>query len=306
MMPNCSFLPTSRHSGARPLQRLLLALTLFCVSCQPESKPAQPGQAVLFASVPPQAFLLKAIAGDNFKVHTLIAPGQDPHHWMPSPKQMLALNKGAAWWPAGLPFEQNLLPKIQATANGPQIFLPSAHPVAQHSNNHLDHKHHNDAHTWLSPPLLIQQGQDIAEQLGQLDPQHQQFYQNQALVLIKKITALDQQITQQLAPHQQRSFLIFHKALTHFADNYHLSQQVIQSGDASPDPKHLRSIIKQARQNHNTVIITQPQFDSQSAHMVAKAIGARIVIIDPLSEDVLANLKYIADTLSSDFSQSNP
>ncbi|MCF6183977.1 MAG: zinc ABC transporter substrate-binding protein, partial [Bacteroidales bacterium] len=69
------------------------------------------------------------IAGDHFKVHTLIDPGQDPHHWMPNPKQMLALNKAKAWWPAGLPFEQKLLPKIKTAANGPQIFPPDIHPT---------------------------------------------------------------------------------------------------------------------------------------------------------------------------------
>ena len=37
--------------------------------------------------------------------------------------------------------------------------------------------------------------------------------------------------------------------------------------------------------------------------MVADAIGGRVVIIDPLSEDVLANLKQIADKLTASFSQ---
>ena len=40
--------------------------------------------------------------------------------------------------------------------------------------------------------------------------------------------------------------------------------------------------------------------------MIANAIDGRVVTIDPLAEDVLANLKQIADTLTAAFSQTRP
>ncbi len=299
-----SFLPFFRQ-----LQRCL-ALSVACLffSCHPQGERAQrditnntPKPPVLFASVPPQAFLLKFIAGPEFEVRTLIDADQDPHHWLPAPKQILALSKAAAWWPAELPFEHNLLPKIRATQNPPQIFpSPGTHPPQAHH----DHSG-SDPHNWLSPPLLIEQTHQIAEVLSQLDPDNTSLYQQRARDLGRGIAALHKKLTRQLAPHKGRSFLIFHNALEHFAHTYSLSQKTIQSGDASPDPKRLREIIKQAQQDKTRVVFVQPQFDGQSAHMIARAIGGEVVTIDPLAEDVLANLQHIADTLLDAFSQAD-
>ncbi|NOY00059.1 MAG: zinc ABC transporter solute-binding protein [Verrucomicrobia bacterium] len=285
----------------------LLALTLFvtAVSCQP-THTVKPGsskknKALLFASVPPQAFLLKTIAGSDYDVLTLIKHGQDPHHWLPSPKQTLALNKSTAWFPSNLPFEENLLPKLHAQQSSLKIFPP----LGAHSVHDKQHLHQRDPHTWLAPPLLIEQSTFIADSLGQLNPEKAALFKDRAETLKTKLNALHKEITKQLAPYKGRSFLIFHNSLSHFALSYGLSQHVIQSGDASPDPKRLRDIIKQAKEDKITSVFIQPQFDDQSARMVADAIGGQVVIIDPLAEDVLANLKHIADTLTDSFSQTD-
>jgi len=273
------------------------------MSCRPKNGDDQaetPGnKPVIFVSVAPQAFLVKVVAGPEFDVRTLIEPGQDPHHWLPSPKQTLALSKAAAWFPSGLPFEQSILPKIRSGKSAVQIFpLVDTHSFA--------HDHETDPHSWLSPPLLIEQTKLISTALSQLDPEKASLYQSRALTLTENTAALHTNLTEQLSSYRGRSFLIFHSALGHFARTYQLSQKVIQSGDAPPDPKHLREIIRQAQQNKTTAVLIQPQFDDQGARMVAEAIGGRVVIIDPLAEDVLANLKHIADTLTEVFSQTDP
>jgi len=290
-----SFLPSFSKLWAP----LILSVVVLFFSCRPthedrvensENKP------VIFVSVPPHAFLMKAIAGSEFDVRTLIEPGQDPHHWLPTPKQTLALSKAAGWFPSGLPFEKSILPKIRSQKTTLQIFPPTG----THSSTH---DHETDPHTWLSPPLLIEQTELIASALSQLDPDKALLYHDRAKTLKKKIDAMHNELIEQLSPYHGRSFVIFHNALGHFTRTYDLSQNVIQSGDASPNPKRLREIIKQAHQDKTMVVFVQPQFDDQSARMVADAIGGRVVTLDPLSEDVLANLKHIADTLTAAFSQ---
>lgn len=305
-----SFLPS--FNLARQL--LVLALTLLTSACQPKNEDSDHGSSkqqaarpILFVSVPPQAFLLKTIAGSEFEVRTLIGQGQDPHHWLPSPKQILTLGKAKAWWPAGLVFEQNLVPKIHANHSSLNIY-PSTTSRPTDTNHKHSHQHghqQSDPHTWLSPLLLIKECQGIAKNLSQLAPDKTELFQSRALDLEIKISTLHQVLKQQLLPYHGRSFLIYHNALEHFANTYQLTQKVIQSGDASPDPKQLLQIIKQAQQDQNTVIFIQPQFDQQSVHMIAEAIGGQVISLDPLSEDVLANLKHIADTLTQSFSLSD-
>ncbi len=294
----------------RPGTALLTLTTGLSLSCQPgQEGNVEPTteEAVIFASVPPQAYLLNSIAGSEFDVRTLIEPGQNPHHWLPSPKQTLALHQAVAWFPSGLPFEKKIREGFQDKKNRLQVFPPLAPDPAEiqpEGKASADHHHHHDPHTWLSPPWLIGQAQATAKALSQLDPENAALYQDRATRLVDKISALDERLRRQLKPYHGRSFLILHPALGHFAHAYGLEQKVIQSGDAPPTPKHLRELIQQARQDNTATVFTQPQFDDQSARMAAEAIGGRVVTIDPLAEDVLANLKNIGDTLSDAFSLS--
>jgi zinc transport system substrate-binding protein len=297
----------------RPGFALVIILAACLVlSCQPrqEKKPGPTGkEPVIFASIPPQAYLLKSIAGPEFNIRILIEPGQDPHHWLPSPKQTLALHQAVAWFPSGLPFEKKILSGFENQKASLRVFppvdsdLPDPQPETESSS---DHHHQSDPHSWMSPPWLIEQAVATAKALGQLDPEKAALYRDRANSLGDKIATLDMQLKQQLSPYRGRSFLILHPALGHFAHTYGLEQNVIQPGDASPDPKRLREIIKQAQRDKTATVFTQPQFDDQSARMVAKAIAGRVANIDPLAEDVLANLKQIGDTLVDTFSQEGP
>lgn len=297
-----SFLPSFGKLSAI----LILSVATLSMSCRPKDK-NQNGEAenkaVIFVSVPPQAFLVKAIAGEEFDVRSLIEPGQDPHHWLPSPKQTLALSKSAAWLPANLPFEQKLFPEIwnREKKKKPEIF-----PTIIEQNSEHDHHLETDPHSWLSIPLLIDQTDVVVEFIRVLNPDKTSLYRERGEALTSKLSTLHDELTEQLAPYKGRSFLIFHNALGHFAHTYGLTQKVIQSGDAPPDPKRIRKIIKQAKEDQTTTVFIQPQFDDQSARMIADAIGGQVVVIDPMAEDVLANLKHIADTLTDSFSQADP
>lgn len=285
MIVSAIFLPIAYHA-----QRLVIAVGLvLLVACGDSETHIPKSSKIIYVSVPPHAYLVQAIAGAQFEVRTLIEAGQDVHHWQPSPKQMLVLGDAAAWVPAGLPFEQGLLSKIQGK-----------HSMEQ-SHSYQDHG--GEAHTWLSPPAMIKKSQQIAQILSELDPEHVELFERRAADLEKKIGTLHDQLQELLAPYKGRSFLVFHDALQPFARTYGITQYVIQSGDASPDPKRLRDMIQLARAEQLTTIFVQPQFDNKSAKVVAQAIDGKTISIDPLAEDVLANVKKIAETLVISFTR---
>jgi len=49
------------------------------------------------------------------------------------------------------------------------------------------------------------------------------------------------------------------------------------------------------------VIFTHPQFNQKKADIIASAIGGKVVVIDPLSQDYLENLKKIGQALHASF-----
>jgi zinc transport system substrate-binding protein len=47
------------------------------------------------------------------------------------------------------------------------------------------------------------------------------------------------------------------------------------------------------------VVFVQPQFDPASAWTLAREIGARVEVLDPLAYDWTANLRHVAHALAA-------
>jgi len=96
---------------------------------------------------------------------------------------------------------------------------------------------------------------------------------------------------------------VFHPAWGYFADTYGLIQIPIEKEGKEPGARALTLLIGQARREHVKVIFVQPQFDRKSATQVARAIGGRVVAIDPLAPDYMNNLRGVARQISEANSQ---
>ncbi|MEN8190132.1 MAG: hypothetical protein ABFS19_09820, partial [Thermodesulfobacteriota bacterium] len=59
-----------------------------------------------------------------------------------------------------------------------------------------------------------------------------------------------------------------------------------------------------ARKDGARTIFTQPQFDPKSGEAIARAIGGQVVPLNPLAEDVMANIAGIAEKIELSFSTS--
>jgi ABC-type Zn2+ transport system substrate-binding protein/surface adhesin len=47
------------------------------------------------------------------------------------------------------------------------------------------------------------------------------------------------------------------------------------------------------------MIFVQPQFNQKYAEVIAKAINAKVVRLDPMQRDIFANYRYIAEQLTA-------
>ena len=97
-----------------------------------------------------------------------------------------------------------------------------------------------------------------------------------------------------LAPYRGRSFYVFHPGFGYFADAYGLKEEAVEAGGQSPTPKQLRALIEKARAEGVKTVFVQPEFDPQSAQVVADAIGGQVVPINGLGKNVIADIEDIA------------
>jgi len=236
--------------------------------------------------------------------------GQEPHTFEPRPTQILDFSRASLFFGVGLEFEQEIMRRLGQ--NSPDLRIidttEGIHKIAMEMSGH-EHKGEQekgesqrhriafDPHVWLSPQNLKIMAANMAAALATEDPEHRRDYENNLQALNRKLDSLDQEISGMLAPFYGASFFVFHPAFAYFGQSYHLQQVAVETGGKSSTPRQLSLFIRRARAEGVKVIFVQSQFDSKSAAVVAAAIGAKVVALDPLAEDVEKNLKIMAERI---------
>jgi zinc transport system substrate-binding protein len=90
--------------------------------------------------------------------------------------------------------------------------------------------------------------------------------------------------------------MIFHPAWSYFARDYDLEQIPIEVEGKEPSAREMADLMmKIAKEEQVTVIFVQPQTSRRSVDMLAKQIGARVEILDPLAADWLENMRRVSN-----------
>ena len=273
---------------------------------------AQAGKKlVVFVSIPPQKYFLHQISGQRVEVQVMVQPGANPATYEPKPRQMAAVSRARIYFAIGVPFEKIWLKKIAAanpdmqvvhTDHGIQKIPMAANSIESERQGEKDHQEQHDEfdpHIWLSPRLVMIQARTILRALVEIDPDHRVVYETNTNVFLSKLEALDADLKNTFADKQGFEFLVFHPSWGYFARSYGLKQVPIEIEGKDPKPAQLKALIEHAQKKHINVIFVQPQFSARSAELVAKAIGGRVIVADPLASDWCGNLREVAQKLKA-------
>lgn len=267
----------------------------------------------VFVSVLPMQTFVERVGGEHVRVTTMVKPGQSPATYEPTPRQIVELARAALYVRVGVPFEAAWIARIRAA--NPRMRILDArdgldlrvmgldeHDESEGRVGAEDHHHdpsEMDPHIWTSPPLVKRMARSIEAALVDLDPANAADYARNLVAFESEIDALDGHIRALLSDLPERRFMVFHPAWGYFADTYGLVQVAIEREGKEPGPRALASLIDQARREGVKVIFVQSQFPSKSAEQVARAIGGRVVAMDPLAADYTANLTRVAEAIAA-------
>lgn len=229
------------------------------------------------------------IAGSCSHAHGKVARADEPHAAAMSEEQQTA---GTAATPeeqqtagshaAAMPGERQLAGRHAATP------APQAHG---HS-----HAHGIDPHIWTSPRALQRMAANAYEAIHALWPDSVKYTENHAR-LQEQLAALDARTAGKIAASGVRYFIVYHPALTYYARDYGLRQVAIEDEGKEPSARALARLIEQARRDGVRTIFYQSQFPASTVEVIAGDIGAQSVAIDPLKEDVIANIDSLTNLI---------
>lgn len=158
------------------------------------------------------------------------------------------------------------------------------------------HAHGIDPHIWTSPRALQRMAANAYEAIHALWPDSVKYTENHAR-LQEQLAALDARTAGKIAASGVRYFIIYHPALTYYARDYGLQQVAIEDDGKEPSARTLARLIEQARRDSVRTIFYQSQFPASAVEVIARDIEAQSVAIDPLKEDVIANIDSLTDLI---------
>ncbi len=278
-----------------------LAAALSCAA--PRESSRSMGMAVTIA---PQAEFARALAGGLWDITVMVPPGASPHTYEPAPSQIEALSKAAFYAKvgSGVEFELAWMDKLEALNTemsvvdchqGIELIEMTAEDEHEGHEHAEAHEHGSlDPHIWMSPRNAVIMVKNMTEGFISADPGNETLYRRNSESYSGRLEQLDRDITDGLAEVQNRTFMVYHPAFGYFARDYGLTMLPIEEEGKEPTPAGLASVIEQARSNSIKVIFASPQFNPQSAEVIAGAIEGTVVFIDPLAENYIENLRAMA------------
>ena len=280
-------------------------------------------------SVLPLESVVEVIGGDLVEARSLQREGDSCSVFEPRPSAVAWLATAEVFLRTGVAYENVLMHKIEdrfprlrvldlrrsTSMNAASPSTP-VHACASHHDHDHDHGHDHDhdrghdhdhdhdhghdhghaesgdSHLWLDPGELTRVARMVAEVIIEKRPSAREAVEANLRAFEARAGALDEAIEAALAPYAGRRFMIYHAALTVYAERYGL-EQISILGSTEPGPRALAERIEEARAEGIRAIFVQPQEDRRQAEIVGAALGARLVEIDPMGRDWEANLSAV-------------
>lgn len=251
-------------------------------------------ERIINVTIEPERYLAEAIAGDKYKVNTIVPKGSNPEIYEPSPEQLVKLSEGSIYLRIGqIGFEQIWMKRIRQNAPDMHIYDLSEGIIKPEKGKYVD------PHIWTSVVNMRIMAQHLVEILSKEDPENGEFYRKRAATLVAELKKMDLDFRKILKNVPNRSFLIYHPTLTYFAKDYNLDQIVIEKEDKEPTPFSVKETINECKRKNVRLILLQKEFDIKNTQLIAAQLQARIVQFDPLAYNWPETMRQVVAAIAN-------
>jgi zinc transport system substrate-binding protein len=285
----------TRNIIIRVIQAFLIFF-LFCSCSGPREK------LLLAVSIPPQAWFVSQIADDKAGTVVLVGPGQNPHNYEPSPRQIQSLAQARAWILSGCEFEISLLPKVKSLFPNLLIVDGTEGARFRYLEEHDDHEHSSleiDRHTWLGREPAKILASHIKDTLSFFDSENEEYYTQRYEKLVIKIDDEFDSLKIILEPLKGRNVFVYHPSFGYFLDEFDIHQEAVETGGKEPGPRLLNDLVMKLNKENAAAIFIQAQFPVNAAKTLANAVNAELISLDPLAYDWLENIRLMGNALQN-------
>jgi zinc/manganese transport system substrate-binding protein len=245
-------------------------------------------------TTPGLAALAREVGGDRVQVESLSRGVQDPHFVDANPMLAVKLRNAQLLVDVGLDLEIGWLPPLVNQSRNAEIQPGGARrltaasavmvldvPAGPVSRAQGDLHPGGNPHFLSDPRRAAKVAQAIAERLSQLDPRNAASYGQRLQDFQRRLAAAQAGWEAQLAPLRGKKIFTKHRTMTYFLDWSGLVDdgEVEPRPGVPPPPSHLADLVAVAQRDGVKAITVEDYYDPQSAQVVARHSGAKVVMI---------------------------
>jgi ABC-type Zn uptake system ZnuABC Zn-binding protein ZnuA len=220
--------------------------------------------------------VVSQVGGEAIELTTLMGPGQDPHSYKPTPRDMAVVSQAQVVMVNGWDLEEALARDLQEIATDVPIVPVSANiePLA-FGEKDSSGEQGADPHTWFSVHNVEQWVENIEHTLSELDPANARTYERNARAYLAELEELQVYARTQLAsiPAQKRYLVTNHDAFGYLSHEYDLTilGTVIPAAStlAEPSASDIAELIVEMQEHGVCTIFTEATLSEKLAQTVA-------------------------------------
>lgn len=303
---------TTMFLAASARMRAFLAGAVLPLVLAASPSAAAENELKVVATIKPIHALVAQVM-DGVGTPTLLVQGAaSPHNYALKPSDAKMLNKADVVFRVSEnvePFTRRIVAALPTSvrtvtlADAPGIvtldvrtgetFETHGHEAHDHHADHAhdDHSHGahahaadvRDGHVWLDPRNAGRMIAEIARVLSEAAPAHADKFEANAARAQSALQALEADLARDLAPLQNKPYVVFHDAYQYFERRFGLAAvgSITVSPDAQPSARRLTEIRRKLAALSVNCVFSEPQFQPRLVAAVTEGSSARSGTLDP-------------------------
>lgn len=225
------------------------------------------------------------IGGSHVRARSLLSGSENEHTYSPKPSDLVAVRKAQVFIEVGMGLEAWVGALVRNAGNSRLLVVTTSEHVARIADRvpETDTHGHGDGnpHVWLDPENAKLMVGQIAEAFAKADPVHAGDYLANRDRYVHRIGALEAELSEQLQHLTDRRIVVHHPAWPYFAKRFgfDIAGEIVTHPGAEPSARHIQALVKQIREGHIRVIVSEPQLNQKLPRILSQESGARLVVL---------------------------
>jgi len=282
-------------SGTKKITVISVIVVVFLVYASTLCQAAKP---LVVTTTTDLADFVSKVAGDRLEVYSIARGTEDPHFIEPKPSHITKLKKAKLYFVMGMQMEIGYSPVLERGANRPdlsyggsnyidcsKVIRPIEVPdMADRAKGDIHPQ--GNPHYMTDPQNAVLVVDYIAKALKAHFPESSEYFEKNRAEYVGKLKEKMKEWEKALAPYKGTKVVTYHKNWSYFFRRYHfdLVGTVEPIPGIPPSPAHVSKLIGIMKAQGCKYILMAAYFERKTPEAIAKATGAKIVVVPVMTK----------------------